>query len=242
MINEADLMTKAIRLRQELGADTNSPIDIFRLVQKIEKLTLVFYPMGEKLSGMCIKGSEGRCTIALNSSMTIGRQRFALAHELYHLFYDDSMTAICAQSIGQGHETERMADIFAGYFLMPRTALPQAKEQLELREVISLEQYFGINHKSAVFMLKQYGYVYEEDDRSLDISIPKQAMKMGHSLDLYYPLSKEKQFGTYGHYIDQANQLFVKEIISNGKYEELLLDAFRDDLVYGNEEGGQFVD
>jgi Zn-dependent peptidase ImmA (M78 family) len=203
------------------------------VTQKIEKLTLVFYPMGEKLSGMCIKGSEARCTIALNSSMTLGRQRFTLAHELYHLFYDNSMTAICTQSIGKGQETEKIADLFARYFLMPRAALPQAKERLDLRDVISFEQYFGINHKSAVFMLKQYGYVYEEDESGLKTSIPKQAKNMGYSLDLYCPLSKEKQLYTYGHYIDLANQLFVKEIISNGKYEELLLDAFREDMAYG---------
>ena len=43
---------------------------------------------------------------------------------------------------------------------------------------------------------------------------------------------------TYGHYIHQAEQLISKGLISHGKYEELLLDAFRSDRVYGSEEGG----
>ena len=33
-----------------------------------------------------------------------------------------------------------------------------------------------------------------------------------------------------------------KGIISGGKYEELLLEAFRGNLVYGNEEGGELID
>ncbi|VOO39812.1 zinc metallopeptidase [Streptococcus pneumoniae] len=38
-----DLSNKASNLRKKLGADGESPIDIFKLVQKIENLTLVFY-------------------------------------------------------------------------------------------------------------------------------------------------------------------------------------------------------
>lgn len=40
----------------------------------------------------------------------------------------------------------------------------------------------------------------------------------------------------------QADQLLNRDIISYGKYEELLLAAFRDDLVYGTEEGGELID
>ena len=104
MIDYADLMTKAERLRKQLGEDNNSPIDIFALAQGIDRLTIVYYPLGSKISGMCIKGAERRCTIALNSAMTLGRQRFSLAHELYHLFYDKSMKSVCAKSIGTGNE------------------------------------------------------------------------------------------------------------------------------------------
>ena len=47
MIDKADLMTKAIQLRKELGEDSNSPVDIFSLALNIEGLTLVYYPMGD---------------------------------------------------------------------------------------------------------------------------------------------------------------------------------------------------
>ncbi len=68
------------------------------------------------------------------------------------------------------------------------------------------------------------------------------AETMGFSTDLYFPLPKEKQYCTYGYYIEKVNLLSQKELISNGKYEELLLEAFREDLVYGTNESGDLID
>ena len=48
MIDYADLMTKAERLRKQFGEDNNSPIDIFSLAQGIETLTIVYYPLGNQ--------------------------------------------------------------------------------------------------------------------------------------------------------------------------------------------------
>lgn len=47
MTDRAELMKNAIKLRKDLGEDSSSPIDIFSLATSIEKLTLVFYPLGE---------------------------------------------------------------------------------------------------------------------------------------------------------------------------------------------------
>lgn len=251
MIDYADLMTKAERLRKQSGEDNHSPIDIFAIAQGIEKLTIVYYPLGKTISGMCIKGFDGRCTIALNSSMTLGRQRFSLAHEFFHLFYDDSMKSICAKSIGTGSQAEKKADAFAAYFLMPRVALADKADsllskhsgKLNIQDIIRIEQYFGVSHQTAVYQLNNCGYINsDERDILLNTSVRRQAEAMGFSSDLYRPLPEEKQYRTYGHYIDQADKLLSCDIVSYGKYEELLLAAFRDDLVYGIEEGGELID
>ena len=62
-----DLMTKAEIIRKKMGEDCNSPIDILSLVQNMDNLTLVYYPMGSNISGICIKNKDGNCTIAINS-------------------------------------------------------------------------------------------------------------------------------------------------------------------------------
>lgn len=251
MIDYADLMTKAERLRKQFGEDNNSPIDILALAQEIDGLTLVYYPLGNKISGICVKGTDERCVIALNSTMTIGRQRFTLAHEFYHLFYDTNMKSICSKSLGTGSEAEKTADAFAAHFLMPRAALADKVDsfsskhegKLNLQDVIRIEQYFAVSHQAAVYQLNNCGYIGKKDrDEWLNISVKRQAEAMGLKSDLYCSLPKNKQYCTYGYYINQTEQLLTHDIISHGKYEELLLDAFRDDLVYGVGEGGELID
>ncbi len=251
MIDYADLMAKAERLRKKFDEDNNSPIDIFSFVQRIEKLTIVFYPMSNNLSGMCIKGTDGRCTIALNSTMTLGRQRFSLAHELYHLFYDNNMVTVCSKTIGNSDETEKKADAFAAYFLMPRAALTETTDRLlgkhkgglTIQDIIRIEQYFGVSHQTAVYQLNNCGFINKNElNELLNTPVKKQAEAMGFYSGLYRPLPVEKQYCTYGHYIEQVEQLYKNEKISDGKYEELLLEAFRDDIVYGTEEAGEIID
>ena len=50
-----DLSNKASNLRKKLGADGEAPIDIFKLVQKIENLTLVFMDSERILAESVIK-------------------------------------------------------------------------------------------------------------------------------------------------------------------------------------------
>ena len=74
-------------------------------------------------------------------------------------------------------------------------------------------------------------------------NVTASAVNLGYRDNLYKPMPKEKQYGTYGYYIQQADRAMELGLISDGKYEELLLEAFRDDLVYGEEvEGGEVVD
>ena len=252
MIDKASLMTKAIQIREKLGADSNSPLEIFSIVQNINNLTLVYYPMGQTISGICIKGGSGNCVIAINSAMSLGRQRFSLAHELYHLFYDSNMSSVCGKKIGIGKEIEKEADIFASYFLMPaaeaenKAAMLASKHEnnkLTLDDVIRIEQYFCISHQAAVIRLKESPYMDTALAESFMMSsVRKRAEMMGYSADLYCPLPVERQYKTVGNYIDQANQLLQQDLISEGKYEELLLDAFRPDIVFGEEEGCDVLD
>lgn len=252
-MNYAKLMTQAAMLRKQLGEDSSSPIDIFALAQRIDGLTIVYYPMGDKLSGMCIKGQKGNAVIALNSNMTLGRQRYSLAHEFYHFYYDDNMVSVCAKKIGNGKDTEKDADMFASYFLMPDAALTAMAEDmaktnenqyLSLNDVIRIEQYFGVSHQAVMYRLSRCPYLDQRDfDDFMNTGVRRRAESMGFSTELYLPTPEAKRYMTYGNYISQAEKAITKGIISSGKYEELLLSAFRADLVYGDEnEGGDVID
>lgn len=245
------LWKKALRLRKELGEDPFSPINILTLAHSIDKLTIVYYPMGDRISGLCIKG-DGTRVIAINSAMTLGRQRFSMAHELYHLYYDDDeSTSVCAKIIGAGTEKEKEADQFASYLLMPPDALSEKIEQLKksssdklsIHDVVRLEQYFGVSRQAILNRLLGEKEITREEADSMRQNVMLSALSIGYGDTLYKPTPKEKQYKTYGHYIRQAEKALEQGLISNGKYEELLLDAFRSDLVYGEEtEGGDLLD
>jgi len=251
MINKMELSNKASIVRRNLGEDELSPIDIFSLAQSIESLSLVFYPLGKNISGACFRGDVSS-VIAINSGMSIGRQRYSLAHELYHLYFDkDIPSTICSSKIGGGNENEKKADQFASYFLMPPAALYESIQKfkklsdskLSIEEIIRLEQYFGISHQAMLIRLIEENELSSGDAASMQSGIISIATKLGFDVSLYKPSPEDKKMKVLGHYICQAENLLQANIISIGKYEELLLDAFRNDIVFGEEsEGGVIID
>jgi Zn-dependent peptidase ImmA (M78 family) len=251
LIDKLVLCTKALGLRKELGEDTTSPIDIFSLAHTITQLTLVFYPMGDHLSGMCIK-NDGSPVIAINSSMSVGRQRFSMAHELYHLYYDENkQSTVCAIKIGTGNDTEKAADQFASYFLMPPVALSESikkiqgasKDNLGIKEIVKLEQYFRVSRQAMLCRLIEDDKLTPQQAEQFRQGVIRSAVNLGYDDTLYKPLPENRQYKTYGYYIQQAEELFKKDLVSTGKYEQLLLAAFRPDLVYGDEfKGGELND
>ena len=251
MLDKLDLCTKAQELRELLGEDANSPVDIFSLVNQIDGLTLVFYPLGVNISGMCVQDDEIKL-IALNSSMSYGRQRFSLAHELYHLYFDDkSGFNVCSKKLDPKSENEKCADQFASYFLAPYKSLRATIKKvagnspLSVRHVIALEQYFGISHLAMFWRLVSEGYLSSDKLEEYSSGVISAARYLGYDDKLYKPTPVELQKRTYGHYLKQVEELRQKDLVSPGKIDELLLDAFREDIAFGldgDDQGGEAID
>ena len=251
MINKMEISNKATFIRKKFGEDSSSPIDVFLFAQTISSLTLVFYPLGKNISGACLKNVSSS-VIAVNSGMSLGRQRFSLAHELYHYFFDaDISSTVCSSKIGLGNENEKKADQFASYFLIPPAALYESiqsfkqgeERNLSVKEIVKLEQYFGVSHQAMLVRLQEEGEIVSLEAKKLQHGIINYASVLGFDISLYKSSPEYKKKYVLGHYIVQAEHLLESQIISNSKYEELLLDAFRDDIVYGDEQdGGNLID
>ncbi len=250
MIDRLELNTMAIELRNKFGEDDKSPVDVFAIVNQIEKLTFVHYPMGEHISGICIK-EQDFCLIAINSEMSYGRQRLSLAHELYHLYFDENKGfAVSAKKFDIDDEIEKKADQFASFFLAPYGALrmktaqiQEKKPKLSMADVIRLEQYFGMSHQAMLWRLINEQYITIQEAESMKYSVISKAKSCGYDDKLYLPTEESTRQRTYGDYILQAEKLKEQDKISMGKYEELLLDAFRYDIVYGDDEQeGEIID
>ncbi len=244
-MNRQELRDKAEVLRKKLDLDNYSPIETFKLVQVIDNLSLVFYPLGKNISGACFKGKKSNL-IALNSEMSVGRQNFSFAHELYHLYYgDNNKSTVSPVNIASNNLEENNAEVFASYFLIPQISLREnvnkihidnKTTKISISDVIKLEQYFGVSHKAMLYRLKGENYIDENELKEMkEIIVSKEAKKLGYDTALYFS-NEERKTTVLGHYISLANKLLDKDKISQNKYDELLLDALRTDLVYGIDE------
>lgn len=242
MKEKIQINAEAIRLRERFGKDPYSPLDIFRLISGQENLTIAFYPMSHRISGIAVRSKNARI-IAINSTSTYGRQRFTAAHELYHLFYDNDFSVIvCHQEIGSARtDKEREADMFASYFLAPYEALRGFAEDnlrktgktLTVEDVVRVEQHFGLSRQATLVRLQSEGYLTSAVANTMKTNIIASARKLGFDTSLYMVTPEDRQYATYGKYIALAELLKEEELISEGKYEELLLDGFRGDIVFG---------
>ncbi len=238
-----ELNSLALRTRRMWNEDGYSPIDIFAIVNgwKEKNITIVRYPLSPRISGMCTKENDD-IIICINSTTSYGRQRFTLAHELYHVLYEkDMQRVICDMSItGIKSDSEMEADQFASYLLMPYDALLEyesEKSKWNLEKVIDGEQFFQVSHQAMLNRLVMDNLLIKEiADEYRFIKVSTAAAKLGYDRELYLPTTKSKQYFTTGEYIRKVERMAKQDLITEGKREELLLDAYRADIVYNFDE------
>ena len=243
MRSAQELNSLALKTRKIWNEDTYSPIDIFAIINgwKDKKITLVKYPMSSRISGMCTKEKED-IVICINSATSYGRQRFTLAHELYHVLYEENLQrVICDMNMsGDKPESEQEADQFASYLLMPYDALLEYEEDRSkwtIEKVIDAEQFFQISHQAMLHRLVRDGMLSNrEADQYKTITVSMEAARLGYGKELYFPTEKNKQYFTTGEYIRKVEKLAEMDLISEGKKDELLLEAYRADIVYNYDE------
>ena len=248
MKEKIELNSLAQITRKKFSEDAYSPIDIFAMVSGMKDITLVYYPMSTRISGMCIK-DNGNIIVGINSNTSYGRQRYTLAHEMYHILYEKELSsAICELSfISEKNDSEKEADLFASYLLMPYDGLIQYVDNNKidswtLENVVEVEQYFLMSHTAMLVRLLRENYINESDYRTWQsIGITRVATLMGYSSDLYIPSQGNKKYYSVGSYIRKVEDVANRNIISEGKREEYLLDAFRADIVYNLAEEGMDI-
>lgn len=238
-----ELNYKAIKLREKFGYDESSPIDIFSIAFDIPELTLVFCDLGDNLSGICYKYDK---VIAINSSHSYGRCRFTLAHEFYHYYIEDNNNqVVCSISLSNNQsKNDKIADMFASFFLAPIKAFKDktsnlTKEDIKEVDIIRLEQYFGMSRLAILYRLKMEKLIDNDWDKYTK-NVILNAKKYGFDDNLYLKTS----FGnkTFGKYLSLINELKEKDLISRGKEIELLLTAYRDDLIEGENGNSDSID
>lgn len=233
---------RAIDFRRNYGLSESESIDIFKVLREWLDISIVFKCFSSKLSGIFLR-LDSTQVIVINSAKTLGNQRFTAAHEFFHLEYDKGMThKVCITGLfNQKAQIEREADYFAANLLMPNEAINyrfqlrrKEKRELAIDDIIDLEQHFGVSHNAMLIRLKQYDYISQSELESFKSQIVFNAKVRGYDVSLYQPTNEDK---IYSGYAEKSKKALEKGLITEGKYEQLILEAGLSDLLYEGEEG-----
>lgn len=221
-IQESEILAQ--KFRSEHGLSMTEPISTKTVLRKLGILTM-YCPLSEKSFGISAKSESGRMFMMVNCNSTRGRQHFTIAHELYHLLYDDSPEPHMCGGVAIG--VEKDANLFASALLMPREGLLKMvsdeevkRRKVKLATVLRMEQFFGVSRNTLLLRLKDIGLITESYLNELkSVPVKESAMQYGYNLSLYEAGNKGIVIGDFG---EKARLLFESGRISEGHYYELL--------------------
>lgn len=224
-LTEFDAELLAVQFRDKLHLPQDAPFLIKESLEQLGVLT-VFRPLSDGSYGMSIKTKEDMRFMLVSSNSTVGRQHFTVAHELYHLYYDENpQPHMCVE--GGKLPSEQSADMFASNLLLPRVGLLGmlpgnylSKKQLDVTTVVKMEQKFQVSRKALLYRLRRLSVINEDQLQSLLlVPIRDVAVRRGYDVSIY---EKGNEGLVIGDYSALATDLFEKGRISEGHYNELI--------------------
>ncbi|MDI9319046.1 MAG: ImmA/IrrE family metallo-endopeptidase [Phycisphaerales bacterium] len=230
MLKERYIEFKANRFREEHGLAATEPVDVYKLLAKLNVIT-VFKEMTENFSGMALKNGVGNFMM-VNSSDILARQHFTIGHELYHLFIQENFkNRICQVGIFDKKEKEEYnADWFSSYLLMPQDGifelLPKNEiglNKISLDSIVKMQHYFGVSRVAILNRLMFIDMINKQRKEELLNTGNKRlhAVLMGFGEDLYDAGNTNKVIGDYG---EKAKKLYDREIVSETDFYGLMMD------------------
>lgn len=221
-IQQAEIL--ASKFRAQAGIGYSEPIGVKTLLRRLQ-VTIMYRPLSANSYGISCRSSSGKMFMLVNSDTTRGRQHFTIAHELYHLYFDENPTPhMCC---GGATTEEKNADLFASALLLPREGIYSMlsteeilKHDINLATILRIEQMFQVSRSMLLIRLKDIGVITENDRIQLqNISVKESALKYGYDTSLYEKGNNGVIIGDFG---EKARFLFEKGKISEGHYMELL--------------------
>jgi len=236
----------AIDTRLRLGLQSTEHFDVYRAVTSLG-ITCVKRALESSISGATLKTNKVKL-ILVNSSKTLGHQNFTIAHELYHCLYDENLVsrACKTEEFARVRGSERVADIFATYLLMPEDAIfhqlrlrKKLDVKLTLADIINLEQFFGVSRKAMCWRLEDLKLINRKQSEECCINVIQSVRSLGKNTDIYNPTNEKIVISDYA---EKAREALQKNLITESRYKEILADADLLEEVMGAVEEVDVVD
>lgn|SRR5574344_1382037 len=230
-ISELTIENEAESLRDTFNLSNRLPVDIQGLLLQ-QSILSVFTPLSDGFSGMCLKYKAGTNFILVNSNMSLGRQRFTISHELYHLFVQNAneFKVHSCNINNPDSPIERHANNFASLFLLPYSGVSEMMRKMKCSKVninpahiIEMCEYFGVSYKAMLIRVEKILNLEKGQSELLDVISPvKSAKGYGLPYDVFeIPQIKNRVLGDYAAI---AQSLYDSGKISKGHLIELLSD------------------
>lgn len=206
--------------RHRIGVSDEAPINLKDCFLKLNILVL-FKDMTDNVKGMSVKDTEtGLSAILINSKLSVGKQHETIAHELFHVLYDESIGSESAK-------VESYANEFASYLLLPKAGLDQYKVDLAvnddnvvLQTLLIIENRYRISRE---LLLRRIENDHLCDDAIIErikyVDVEESAESKGYSRKLYQANNKNLLISDYE---NLAKNLLDNNKISEGHYTELI--------------------
>jgi Zn-dependent peptidase ImmA (M78 family) len=230
---------QAVEIRKDFGLSLFSPIDVTKILHE-SKVNVIIEPIESDISGFFLRKGYSEL-VFINSAKSKGHQAFTAAHEFYHIKFDLDLPGR-ACSVGKfdlRSPSEYKADMFAAYLLAPDEAiyhhihrLNQDVKNLTYINVIELEQHFGISHQAMLKRLREMELLAPDQVDRYRSGVTDRALKSGFDISLYQATNERRIISDYA---EKTLEALERNLISEGKYEELLLEGGFANILFGDE-------
>jgi len=196
---------RAVRSRLKLP---RGPVrNIASLIERSGVIILPFNFGTDLVDGFCQSSYGGLPpVIFLNSTLSIDRMRFSLAHELAHL--------VCHDAPNPNQEIE--ANHFASEFLMPTADIVDDFDNFTLNRAMDLKLYWGTSIQSIVYKCWQVGKIPDERMKNYFIEMSRRGWRKNEPVEAVGFVEKpsvfaaivEAHFADMGYTEDELADLF----------------------------------
>lgn len=162
--------------------------------------------------------------IIINNSEKIPEERkiFSLIHEYGHLlFHSDQYSNSQYNAFyvsGKSDINEKIANKFAGYFLMPKYLVDTYVESRKSIDPLEMKKYFKVSIQTLYVMLHEYGLISKE----VYSDFWRQITIHGYKMEEPFPLEKIDIQDKNIKLVTKIKDLYFKEDISANKISEVL--------------------
>ncbi len=161
----------ADKLRKSFGIEGDLNVDIYSVLERNNIHIYSFEYHDRKIDALSVYAEDKGAFILLNDHKVVPEERkiFSVVHELGHIIFHRNeylkSTQDLAYSNYQKNVNEKIANLFASYFLIPRNILKDYKFYFKnnrffsLKELIKLKREFGVSAQAMLLALKEEKYI-----------------------------------------------------------------------------------